>query len=196
LAAALPRSFNRISVDGDTSTNDTVALLASGQSAHTPIQDATGEGYAAFTDALTQVMDDLARMIIRDGEGATKMVDVEVSGAASNAAAEAVARAIACSSLVKAAFAGADPNWGRLVSAIGNAGVDVDFAKLSLDIGDVPVARAGSLVSEESLRAARRVMRRDAFAVRVVLGSGAGVATMVTSDLTEAYVRFNSAYSS
>jgi glutamate N-acetyltransferase/amino-acid N-acetyltransferase len=196
LAAALPRSFNRISVDGDTSTNDTVALLASGQSAHTPIGDAADDGYAEFTDALIEVMDDLARMVIRDGEGATKMVDVEVSGAASDAAAETVARAIACSPLVKTAFAGADPNWGRLVCAIGNAGIDVDFAKLSLDIGDVPVARAGALVSEESLRAARRVMRRDAFAVRVVLGAGTGMATVVTSDLTEAYVRFNSAYSS
>ncbi len=196
LAEALPRSFNRISVDGDTSTNDTVVLLASAQSAHARIERPGDPGYAEFTAALTEVMDELARMIVRDGEGATKMVDVVIAGAASDGDAQAVARAIARSPLVKTAFAGADPNWGRLICAIGNAGVTVDLAKLALNIGDVPVARSGTLVSEEALRAARRAMRRDAFTVRIDLGSGEGSATVVTSDLTEAYVRFNSAYTS
>jgi glutamate N-acetyltransferase/amino-acid N-acetyltransferase len=196
LDGALALSFNRITVDGDTSTNDTVVLLASGQAAGGRIDDRSSPGYEELVEAVTAVMDDLSRMIVRDGEGATKMVDVLVEGAPDSAKAEACARAIANSVLVKTAFTGGDPNWGRIVCAIGNAGVDVDLGQLAIDLDDVALARNGTLVSEEALRMARKVMRRDAFSVRVELGKGSGKATVVTSDLTEAYVRFNSSYTS
>jgi glutamate N-acetyltransferase/amino-acid N-acetyltransferase len=139
-------------------------------------------------------MDELSRMIIRDGEGATKMVDVVVEGAEDDAAADAIARSIGNSPLFKCALAGADPNWGRIVMAVGKAGVPFDADQLAVDIDDVVLARAGTLVSEEAQRMARKVMRRDAFTLTVRVGDGAGKATVVTSDLTESYVRFNTAY--
>jgi len=196
LDAGLARSFNRITVDGDTSTNDTVILLASGQAAGRRIVDDGSPGYAEICAAVGDLMDELARMIIRDGEGATKMVDVVVEGAANDEAARAFARAVAESMLVKAAFAGGDPNWGRLVCAIGNAGVDYRTEDLSIHFDDVALARAGSVISPEARRMARTVMRKDAFSVHIRVGNGSGTATVVTSDLTQEYVRFNSAYTS
>ncbi len=196
LSSALPRSFNRISVDGDTSTNDSVILMASGE-APGPLIDAAGaEGYREAEEAITAVMDDLARLIVRDGEGATKLIDIVVSGACDTAAADRAARAVANSVLVKAAFAGADPNWGRIICALGYSGVDFDPERLEVDIDDVALVRGGALVSGEAQRMARKVMRGDSFVVSIRLGSGSGEARIVTSDLTEAYVRFNSAYTS
>ena len=194
LVDALPASFNRITVDGDTSTNDTVVLMASGMGAGGRVDGPTSRGYAEIGEAITAVMDDLARMIVRDGEGATKIVDVVVEGAENPAQATAIARTIATSSLVKTAFAGADPNWGRILCAVGNAGVDVEPAAVAIDADDVAVVRNGELVSDEAARMARKVMQRDAFSVRVQVGRGDGCATVVTSDLTQDYVRFNSTY--
>jgi len=196
LRDALPGSFNRVTVDGDTSTNDTVVLMASGQASGEPIEGPRSAGYAELAEAAEAIMDDLARMIVRDGEGATKLVDVVVEGAPDTADAEAVARAIAGSTLVKTALAGADPNWGRIVCAIGNSGVEFDPGKLAIDIDDVALAREGTLVSAEAERMARKVMKRDAFKLLVHIGRGVATATVVTSDLTEAYVHFNSAYTS
>lgn len=196
MAHALPRSFNRISVDGDMSTNDTVILMASGSASGERIESQKSPGYEALRDGFTGVMDDLSRMIVRDGEGATKLVDVVVSGSANDEAAGQAARAVATSTLVKTAFAGADPNWGRIVCALGYAGVDFDQSKLAIDVDDVTLVRNGGLVSDEAARMARKVMRGDTFTVNIEMGKGPGTATVVTSDLTEAYVRFNSAYTS
>ena len=196
LAAAVAHSFNRISVDADTSTNDTVILMASGAAAGKPINGPAAEGYGPVAAAVTEVLDELARMIVRDGEGATKMVDVRVEGLADDSVAEQVARAVATSNLVKAAFAGADPNWGRIVAAIGNSGVDCALGSLAIDIDDVALVRSGDLVSEQARRTARKAMQADSFTLRIGLGRGSGTATVVTSDLTEAWVRFNSQYTS
>ena len=196
LRDAVAVSFNRITVDGDTSTNDTCVLIASGQAGGGRISGPESPGYEAVAAAVVAVMDELSRMIIRDGEGATKMVDVVVEGAADAAAADRIARSIGNSPLFKCALAGADPNWGRIVMAVGKAGVDFDVDKLAVDVDDVVLARGGTLVSAEAQRMARKVMRRDAFTVRVRVGDGPGMATIITSDLTESYVRFNTAYTS
>ena len=196
LVGAVAESFNRISVDGDTSTNDTVILMASGESAGDVIDGPSSAAYPALAAAVTEVLDELARMIVRDGEGATKMVDVRVEGLDNDAQAGTVAQAVATSNLVKAAFAGSDPNWGRIVAAIGNSGVDCRLDLLAIDIDDVALVRGGELVSEQARRTARKTMRADAFTLRVALGRGPGSATVVTSDLTEAWVRFNSKYTS
>ena len=140
-------------------------------------------------------MDELARMIVRDGEGATKVVDVVVEGAHDDASAARGARAVAESMLFKAALAGADPNWGRIVCALGYSGIDFDQDRLTIEVDDVCLVRAGALVSERAARMARKVMRREAYVLRLTIGKGGGTATVVTSDLTEAYVRFNTAYS-
>jgi len=194
LREAVAGSFNRITVDGDTSTNDTCVLLASAQAGGGKISGPESPDYEAVAGAVTAVMDELSRMIVRDGEGATKLVDVVVEGAADAASADRIARSIGNSPLFKCALAGADPNWGRIVMAVGKAGVDFDGAKLAVDVDDVVLARGGTLVSAEAQRMARKVMRRDAFTVRVRVGDGPGKATIVTSDLTDGYVQFNTAY--
>ena len=196
LRHALPRSFNRISVDGDMSTNDSVVLMASGSAAGGEIGGETSSGFAAVIEAFTEVMDDLSRMIVRDGEGATKLVDVIIEGATDDQAAGRVARAVAESTLVKTAFYGADPNWGRIVCAIGYSGVDYDEGTLSIDIDDVSLVRNGVLISDEAGRMARKVMRSEQFTLKIRIGRGKGTATIVTSDLSESYVKFNSAYTS
>jgi glutamate N-acetyltransferase/amino-acid N-acetyltransferase len=196
LRHALPRSFNRISVVGDMSTNDSVVLMASGSAAGGEIDGENSTGFAELLEAFTEVMDDLSRMIVRDGEGATKLVDVITEGASDDEAAGRVARAVAESTLVKTAFYGADPNWGRIVCAIGYSGVDYDEGTLSIDIDDVSLVRNGVLISDEAGRMARKVMRSDQFTLKIGIGRGKGTATIVTSDLSEAYVKFNSAYTS
>jgi glutamate N-acetyltransferase/amino-acid N-acetyltransferase len=196
LHESLAESFNRISVDGDTSTNDTAVLMASGQAAGGKIDRPGSGAYKAIAAGIRDVMDELSRMIVRDGEGATKVVDVVVEGAKSSAVAETIAREVANSTLVKCAFTGADPNWGRIVMAIGKSGVKADASVLTVDIDDVCLVRAGVLVSPEAARRARKAMRKDSFRLVIGVGSGNGCATIVTSDLTEPYVRFNSAYTS
>jgi glutamate N-acetyltransferase/amino-acid N-acetyltransferase len=193
---ALAQSFNRITVDGDTSTNDTVVLMASGQAAGGKIDGPGSDAYKTVAAGVCEVMDELSRMIVRDGEGATKVADIVVTGAKNAPAAEKVAREIANSPLVKCAFTGSDPNWGRIVMAVGKSGVDVDIGALTIDVDDVCLVRDGTLVSPEAARRARKAMRKDSFTVTVGIGKGKGTATVVTSDLTEPYVRFNSAYTS
>jgi glutamate N-acetyltransferase/amino-acid N-acetyltransferase len=196
LASALPKSFNRISVDGDMSTNDTVVLMASGAAAGERIDDCDARGYGQVADGFCDVMDELSRLIVRDGEGATKLVDVVVEGAADNESAAKAARSVAESTLVKTAFYGADPNWGRIVCALGYSGVEYTQTDLEIDIDDVSLVRSGSIISDEAGRMARKVMRGDEFVVKITIGRGQGSATVVTSDLSEAYVQFNSAYTS
>jgi glutamate N-acetyltransferase / amino-acid N-acetyltransferase len=196
LTAGVATSLNRISVDGDTSTNDTCLLMASGEVAGAPIDGPQSPGYAPVAAAVAQVLEEVARMIVRDGEGATKMVDVVVRGAASDAEADRVARRIANSPLVRCAMTGADPNWGRLVMALGNTDATFELGALEVSIGGVALVRAGVVISEEAVAAARRAMKADAWELAITLGSGPGTATVITSDLTAEYVHFNSAYTS
>ncbi len=140
LTAAVARSYNRISVDGDTSTNDTMLLLANGASGIQPSRERARENSKKLCSL---VMENLARQIVRDGEGARKLITIEVTGASGDDAAERIARSIANSPLVKTAIAGSDPNWGRILSAAGNAGVPLDPSKVDIDLQDVPVCRGG-----------------------------------------------------
>ncbi len=139
LTRAIERSYNRISVDGDTSTNDTMILMANGCSGVRP----DPQEFAAFEEGVAEVMETLARMIARDGEGAKKLITIDVTGAANDDAAAAIARAIANSPLVKTAVAGSDPNWGRIICAAGNAGVAFDPAKVDIEMQNVTVCRGG-----------------------------------------------------
>jgi glutamate N-acetyltransferase/amino-acid N-acetyltransferase len=187
LQGAIARSFNRISVDGDTSTNDTVAVFANGESGIRPAPK-------AFETALTEVLESLARQIVQDGEGARKLVTIDVQGASGNAAAERIARAIANSPLVKTAIAGSDPNWGRILSAAGNAGVVFDPYRTDIDMQGVPVCRAG-LAAEFSEGELKNKLDEPECAIRFrIRGAGRGSARFWTCDLTEEYIRINASY--
>ncbi len=193
LAAAVARSFNRISVDGDMSTNDTVLLLAAGASGAR--LDPAGE--PAFADALEQVCVSLARQIARDGEGATRLVEVTVTGAVAERDAHAVADAIARSLLVKTAIHGGDPNWGRVLAAAGAAGVHLEPARLALAFGPageaVRVVERGTRAAYDERAAAER-LRRDPVTLQLDLGLGGAAATVWTCDLSAEYVSINAEY--
>jgi glutamate N-acetyltransferase/amino-acid N-acetyltransferase len=190
LGVAVKRSYNRISVDGDTSTNDTLLLLANGASGIQPNQKECKK----LEEALAQVTEDLARQIARDGEGARKLVTIEVSGASSEETAERIARSIANSPLVKTAIAGSDPNWGRILSAAGNAGVPLDPSKVDIDLQGTPVCRAG-LAADFSEPELKKKLDETECLVRVVLqGRGKGGARFWTCDLTEKYIEINASY--
>ncbi len=183
-------TFNCITVDSDTSTSDTLLVAATGASGVNVSAD------AAFSTALTEVMDDLAKQVVRDGEGATKFVTVAVTGAASDADARAVAMSIANSPLVKTAVAGEDPNWGRVVMAVGKAGAEADRDRLSIRFGDVLVAENG-MVAEDYVEAdAAAHMKGEEVTISVDLGLGAGASTVFTCDLTAQYIAINADYRS
>ncbi|MGZ5907719.1 MAG: bifunctional glutamate N-acetyltransferase/amino-acid acetyltransferase ArgJ, partial [Reyranella sp.] len=186
--------FNQISVDGDTSTNDSAFLLASGAAKNKPIEG--GDKGASFRAALREVLADLGRQIVRDGEGATHVVTIEVLGAENADAAERVARRIGSSPLVKTALFGADPNWGRILAAIGNSGVKIDPDKIDVAVGEVEIVRAGAGVGGQAEQAAHEVMRRGEYVIRVHLHGGRGEARHVTCDLTVDYVKLNADYRS
>jgi glutamate N-acetyltransferase/amino-acid N-acetyltransferase len=190
LTEAVARSYNRISVDGDTSTNDTMLLLANGASG---IQPAEKER-AKIQEALSQVMENLARQIVRDGEGARKLITIEVSGAPGDEAAERLARSIANSLLVKTAIAGSDPNWGRILSAAGNAGVSIDPSKVDIDLQEVAVCRGG-LAADFSEPDLKKKLDAPECSIRVAIqGRGKGSARFWTCDLTEKYIEINASY--
>ena len=193
LRQAVERSFNRVSVDGDMSTTDTVLLLASGV-AGAPIDSAA---LSAFTGALTSVCVDLAQQIARDGEGATHLVEITVTGATDEAQAHLVANAIARSLLVKTAIHGGDPNWGRIVCAAGYSGAAIDPERLHLAFGppDAPlVVVAGGLPTDYDERAAAALLREDPIHIRLDLGLGTAQATVWTCDLSAEYVAINAHY--
>lgn len=196
LEAGVATSFNRISVDGDTSTNDTCLLMASGEVAGLTIEGPQSPGYAGLAAAVAAVLEETARMVVRDGEGATRMVDIVVSGAADDAEADRVARRIANSPLVRCAITGADPNWGRLVMALGNTDAAFDLAALEVHIGGIALVHGGVVTSEDAVAAARRAMKAESYELAIRLGNGPGQAVVITSDLTAEYVHFNSAYTS
>jgi glutamate N-acetyltransferase/amino-acid N-acetyltransferase len=187
LKHAIERSFNRISVDGDTSTNDTVAVFANGASKFEPPAK-------AFAEALSEVLGSLAQQIVRDGEGARKFITIDVSGAATDGAAEKIARSIANSPLVKTAIAGSDPNWGRILSAAGNAGVAFDPRKADIDMQGVAVCRGG-LAADFSEAALKKKLDEAECSIQFTLrGRGRGKTRFWTCDLTEEYIRINASY--
>jgi glutamate N-acetyltransferase / amino-acid N-acetyltransferase len=190
LREAVEVSFNRISVDGDTSTNDTVLLLASG-AAGVKI----GKGDAAFAAGLTEVCKSMARQVVGDGEGLTHVVELRIEGAANDADALRVAKAIAHSPLVKTAWAGCDPNWGRLAAAIGYSGAQVDPDKIDITFGDLPICRDGGRAPELDEAAAHAYVSQREFSISIDLHQGAGKCVFWTTDLTVEYIHINADYS-
>ena len=190
LQPAIEVSFNRISVDGDTSTNDTVLLLASGASGAV-----VGAENAAFADALTQVCASLARQVVADGEGITHVVELRIEGAASDGDALKVAKAIAHSPLVKTAWAGGDPNWGRLAAAIGYSGAQIDPDRFDIRFGELAICRDGGRAPEFDEAAAHDYIAQREFSVTIELHQGAGSCLFWTTDLTHEYVSINADYS-
>ena len=191
LSAACEQTFNRISIDGDTSTNDTVLLLASGTSGVEVARD-----NEAFRAALHEVCASLAYQIVDDGEGVTHVVTLEIEGALTDADALTIARAIAHSPLVKTAWAGSDPNWGRLISTIGAAGVEIDPERIDIWFGTLPICEHGGRAADYDEQAAHAYLAQRAVTVRIALGLGSGSCRFWTTDLTAEYVRINADYSS
>jgi glutamate N-acetyltransferase / amino-acid N-acetyltransferase len=190
LRSAIEVSFNRISVDGDTSTNDTVLLLASGASGVK-----IGAGDAAFATALTTVCTSMARQVVGDGEGLSHVVELRIAGAASDADALRVAKAIAHSPLVKTAWAGCDPNWGRLAAAIGYSGAQIDPGKFDISFGDMPICCNGGRAPEFDEAAAHAYISQRKFSISIDLHQGAGQCVFWTTDLTHQYISINADYS-
>jgi glutamate N-acetyltransferase/amino-acid N-acetyltransferase len=185
-------SFNMISVDGDTSTNDTLLVLANGVAGNPPIAAGTPEA-AAFQDALNDVAVDLAKAIARDGEGATKLIEMRVEGARTPEDARRAARAVVSSSLFKAAVYGADPNWGRILCALGYSGAEVDTERADIRIGAVDLMRGGEIQAFDKTVAAAQLQGPDV-SVYANLHLGDGAATAWGCDLTEEYVDINGRY--
>lgn len=205
LSAAVSKSFNSISIDGDTSTNDTVILLANGLADNREITSDDSADYAAFVEALTVICVDLAQAVVRDGEGVTKFVTIQVNGAANAAEAHAGANTVATSPLVKTAFFGNDANWGRILAAIGRAGIQVEPDKCSLFVTgggfkgermpELQLVAAGTPLNYQEVDAAARFAQAE-LDVRVELGLGNGSATVWTCDLSHEYVSINGDYRS
>lgn len=189
-------TFNCITVDGDTSTSDSLYMAATGKAPMAPLAHPADPRAAAFEAALADVMRDLAHQVVRDGEGATKFVEIRVSGAASDTAARRIGLSIANSPLVKTAIAGEDPNWGRVVMAVGKAGEAADRDRLSIRFGDILVAENGWVSPGYREAEGAAYMKRQELVVAVDLGIGTGSATVWTCDLTHRYIEINADYRS
>lgn len=192
LRYAADRSYNAVSIDGDTSTNDTVVILANGLAGNEPVTLESPD-YAIFLDALLQVCVELAKMIAHDGEGATKYMEVRVSGASSEEGARQIARTIACSNLVKSALFGEDANWGRIVTAAGYAGIPFDPGKVAVWLGDLLVAAEGTGLAFDEERA-KEILEGREVTVTVDLNQGAADGVAWGCDLSYDYVRINGSY--
>jgi glutamate N-acetyltransferase / amino-acid N-acetyltransferase len=193
LSAQTDETFNAITVDSDTSTSDALLLCATGKS---PAKPVTGAVAKAFEAALRGVMTDLAHQVVKDGEGATKFVEVRVTRAQSKEDARRVAMAIANSPLVKTAIAGQDPNWGRIVMAIGKSGAVADRDRLTIRFGDILVAEKGWRSPAYSEEAAAAYMKGDYLVIHVDMGLGRAARTVWTCDLTHRYIDINADYRS
>lgn len=188
-------SFNRITVDGDTSTNDACMLMASGQSGVTIV--AGSKQYAAFSEAVTEICQQLAQLIVRDGEGASKYIEIEVNGGKDEKECEQVAYTIAHSPLVKTALFASDPNWGRILAAVGRAGLQaLDLNALEIYLGEVCIVRDGGRAADYREEHGQAVMDRDEITIRVELARGDAQAILWTCDLSYDYVRINAEYRS
>ena len=193
LKTAVGRTFNSITVDGDTSTNDTVAVLANGESGARKITNAGSSDFATFSAALESVCKSLALAIVEDGEGAQRVIEIEVRGAATDRAADQIARTIANSPLVKTAFAGADPNWGRILAAAGRSGVKFNFELVDISVAGIEVCRGGREYPFDEIAAHEKML--DKFVPIVVdLHAGSGLARIWTCDLTKEYIHINASY--
>ena len=189
-------TFNSITVDGDTSTSDTVLVAATGRSKIPEITDMDSEAAFIFFSALGEVMKDLAMQVVRDGEGASKFVEVNVTGAESENSARRVASSVANSLLVKTAIAGEDPNWGRVVMAVGKSGAKADRDSLSISFGDILVAENGWVAESYNEESAKIYMKNDDVQINIDLGMGNSSATFWTCDITREYVAINADYRS
>ncbi len=196
LHRAVAQTFNCITVDSDTSTSDTLLVCATGKSGAQPITSPHSDAGRAFYKSLHAVLKDLAHQVVRDGEGATKFVEVRVTGASTDADARRVALSIANSPLVKTALAGEDPNWGRVVMAVGKSGARADRDRLRISFGDILVATQGWVAPGYSEEAAAAYMKGDELVISVDLGLGAARAVIWTCDLTHGYITINADYRS
>ncbi|MCG7995051.1 MAG: bifunctional glutamate N-acetyltransferase/amino-acid acetyltransferase ArgJ [Candidatus Thiodiazotropha taylori] len=195
LDRAVEPSFNSITVDGDTSTNDACVLIASGASSLPPLSDAESPLYRQLADAVLDLCMELSRAIVADGEGATKLVDVEVNGAASESEARQVAYTIAHSPLVKTALFASDPNWGRILAAVGRAGIeDLVIDQVAIWLDDVCIVRQGGRAADYTEAAGQAVMQQSELTIRVELGRGAASTRVVTCDFSYDYVKINAEY--
>jgi glutamate N-acetyltransferase/amino-acid N-acetyltransferase len=195
LEAAVKPSFNSVTVDGDTSTNDACVLMASASSSLDPVTLSDSDLYKRFASEVEALCMELARDIIRDGEGATKLVDVQVQGGADEAEARDVAYTIAHSPLVKTALFASDPNWGRILAAVGRAGISgLDIERVEIWLDDICIVRNGGRASEYTEQAGASVMERDEFTIRVGLGRGDAQTRVMTCDLSYDYVKINAEY--
>ncbi|MBI0326408.1 bifunctional glutamate N-acetyltransferase/amino-acid acetyltransferase ArgJ [Burkholderia plantarii] len=191
------RSFNCITIDGDTSTNDSFILIASGKSSLPAVTSTDSPAYAALREAVTEVAQTLSQLIVRDGEGATKFMTVQVEGGRDVAECRQIAYAIGHSPLVKTAFYASDPNLGRILAAIGYAGIaDLEVGRIDLYLDDVLVAKAGGRNPDYQEADGQRVMKQSEITIRVLLGRGAASATIWTCDLSHEYVSINADYRS
>ena len=196
LAEATKHSFNAITVDSDTSTNDSVYLMASGRAGNPPVSSAADPALDSFRAALDTVMQDLAKQIVRDGEGASKFITVRVAGAAYDDAARRIGMAIANSPLVKTAIAGEDANWGRIVMAVGKAGAGVDPQQLDISVGGLRITAGGARLEGYDEAPVAAHMKGDEIDIEVRVGDGPGGARIWTCDLTHGYVSINADYRS
>jgi glutamate N-acetyltransferase/amino-acid N-acetyltransferase len=195
LHQAVEPSFNSITVDGDTSTNDACVLMATGAADHPEITNSNSEAYTALCREVKSVCMELARAIVKDGEGATKLVEVLVEGAAHNAEARQVAYTIAHSPLVKTALFASDPNWGRILAAVGRAGLDeLDINAIRIWLGSVSIVKDGGRDPDYTEEAGQAVMDQDEIVIRVELGRGDMEARVLTCDLSYDYVKINAEY--
>jgi len=191
--AANDRSFNAITVDGDTSTNDTSLILANGAAGNPAITAGTAEA-EAFSALLNDLLLSLAKLIVKDGEGATKFVTITVKGAVSDQQAKTAAMSVANSSLVKTAFFGQDANWGRIFAAVGYSGIEVEQLKTELFFDDVRMVKDGLFAGGDAEVRGTEVLKQKEFTVTVDLHLGSGSATVYTSDLSYDYVKINADY--
>jgi len=194
---AANKSFNRITIDGDTSTNDCCMLIATGQAALPEISEASGELFAKLKQAVFDVFMEVAQAIVRDGEGATKFVTVQVNGGGTHQECLDVAYAVAHSPLIKTALFASDPNWGRILAAVGYAGVaQLDVSKIDVFLGDVCIASRGCRVASYTEEQGAAVMAKEEIGIRIELGRGSCSETIWTTDLSHEYVRINAEYRS
>ncbi len=188
-------SFNRITVDGDTSTNDSCILLATGRAGNPRIERPEGTAYQALSELVTRVFTELAQAVIRDAEGATKFITIEVSGGRNEDECLEVAQTIAHSPLVKTAFFASDPNWGRILAAVGRARVgQLDVGSVSIHLNDRCIVRGGARAPEYTEAQGRAVMAETEITLRVDLGAGSAATRLWTSDLSHEYIRINAEY--